>query len=562
MNWYQAAFSMIGGVGLLLYGMSLMKDNLQKVAGKKLREILIILTKNRLVGLGLGMLFTLLFQSSTATTVLLIGLTSASIITLRETLAVLLGSDIGSTITAQLIALKATEISLPVIFIATFALLFSKTHRKKRLSLAIMGFGLLFLGLKIMSDTMAPLKSNPSVGLILTKLSAYPALEMAVAAIFTFLVSSSAATIGIIMLLTMQQMITLEQAIFMLLGANIGTTFTPLLSSIGSSRESQRVAWAHFLFKTTGVLLFLPFVNQVASLMKTLAASPGFQVANTHTFFNVTIAFLYLPFIHYFATFLEKWIKDKKADNVFSPKYLDEHLLNSPELAIGMSLKETIQISDLVTEMVRPIYSLFDYYNQDKVDRILEREDKVDLLSLATNNYLTQLLRHPLTRDEFNRSMALVNIVREYEFIGDVIERNILGKAENMNIRNLDFSPSGQQEIKLIHDKTMEILLMVNTSFATNNAALGAKALNLQEELTDLHFRLKMSHIARMRSGGTESEKTSFIHIDLLNCYLQISEHLKNIVLLSAPLSHHPEGSEFPGNREIPQIIETQKLPL
>lgn len=555
MNWYHAAFSMIGGVGLLLYGMSLMKDNLQKVAGKKLREILMVLTKNRFVGLGLGFLITLLFQSSTATTVLLIGLTSASIITLRETLAVLLGADIGSTVTAQLIALKATEISLPVIFIAAFILLFSKTRRKKRLSLAIMGFGLLFLGLKIMSDTMAPLKSDPSVGIILTKMSAYPVVEMAIAAIFTFLVSSSAASIGIIMLLAMQHLITLEQAIYMLLGANIGTTFTPLLSSIGSSRESQRVAWAHFFFKVTGVLLFLPFVNQVAGLMRAFASSPGFQVANTHTFFNITIALLYLPFIHYIATFLEKWIKDKKEGSHFGPKYLDENLLDSPELAIGMSHKETIQISDLVTSMVSPIYSLFEYYNQDKVDKILEKEDRVDLLSMATNNYLTKLLRNNLTRDEFNRAMGLVNIVREYEFIGDVIERNILGKAENMNIRNLQFSQDGQQELKLLHEKTLEILRIVNTAFATNNPALAEKAVNLQEELSDLHFRLKMSHIARMRKNGQESEKTSFIHIDLLNCYLQISEHAKNIAnIILAPQSYQWENSLF-ANREVPQNI-------
>lgn len=531
MNWLQASFSMIGGVGLLLYGMSLMKENLQKVTGKKLREILILLTKNRFIGLGLGTLITLLFQSSTATTVLLIGLTSASIITLRDTLAVLLGSDIGSTITAQLIALKATALSLPIVFIAAFLFLFSKTRRRKRISLALMGFGLLFLGLKMMSDTMSPLKSDPHVGQLLTHISNYPLIEMMAAAIFTFLVSSSAASIGIVMLLTMQQMITLEQAIYMLLGANIGTTFTPLLSSIGSSRESQRVACAHFLFKITGVLIFVPFVSEVAGLMTKITNNPGFQVANTHTFFNISMAIIFIPFIQYFALLLEKLVKDKNSvSDIVSPKYLDENLLHSPELAIGIATKETIYISDLVTDMIKPINVLFEYYNQDQADRILAKEDAVDLLSLATNNYLTKLLRQPLTNDEFSRAMGLVNIVREYEFIGDVIERSILGKAENMNIRNLEFSPKGQLEIKTLHDKTVELLNVVNTAFATNNSTLANKAKDLQEELSDLHFRLKMSHIARIRKGTTESEKTSFIYMGLINCYLQISEHLRNIV--------------------------------
>ncbi|MDO7788566.1 Na/Pi cotransporter family protein [Desulforamulus aquiferis] len=532
MNWHEAILSMIGGVGLLLYGMSLLKDNLQKVAGKKLREVLLLVTKNKLIGVALGTSITLLFQSSTATMVLLVGLTSAGIITLIETLPVILGADIGSTVTAQLIALKATELSLPIIFISSFVFLFSKTTKRKRFALIFLGFGLLFLGLKLMADTMHPLKNDPSVSAMLLKVSSYPVLDILIAAVFTFLIASSAATIGIIMLLAMQNLILLDAAIYMLLGANIGTAFTAILSSLGSSKEAQRVAMAHLLFKVTGVLLFLPFISHIGTMMQMITQSRGFQVANTHTFFNVIIATLFLPFTRQFARLLEVLVPDKSTAGVdMAPKYLDETLLSSPDFAIGMATRETVRISDLVSEMIKPIYSLFECYSQDHADKIYEKEDRVDVLSIATIKYLTQLLRHNLVKEDFGRAMGLVNVIREYEFIGDVVERNILSKAENMNIRNLEFSVSGREEIKAIHGKVLELLQIVNVALATNNTALMQKGKILYDDIIDLEFRLRMSHIARMKKGAPETEKTSFIHMDLINSYLRISEHLNQIIL-------------------------------
>ncbi|CCO07389.1 Na/Pi cotransporter family protein [Desulforamulus hydrothermalis] len=529
MHWNVVVLNMIGGVGLLLYGMSLMKENLQKVAGRKLRQVLMLLTKNRFVGVLLGTLITLLFQSSTATTVLLIGLTSASIISLRETLAVVLGADIGSTITAQLIALKATEISLPVIFIGSFMFIMAKSNRKKRMALALIGFGILFLGLKIMCDTMSPLKTDPTISKTLTQISSYPWLGIIGAAVFTFLISSSAAAIGIIMLLAIQHMISLETAVYMLLGANIGTTFTPMLSSLGASRESQRVALAHFLFKTTGVLVFLPFMEQIVCLMVYVTDAPGFQVANTHTFFNIVITLLFLPFLKHCAYFLEIVLPDKNQGGHIKPKYLEDNFLPSPELAIGMASKEIMNISDYVIDMIKPVYTLFACYDQEKADKILEEEEKVDLLAMATNNYLTKLMRTPLTREEFNKTLGLLNIVREYEFVGDIVERNVIGMAERMNMKNLEFSTMGQREIFALHQKVVQMIYLVNTALATNSCLLAEKAKILQEEIVDLQFRLQMSHLARIQKGGIKTDNLTFIYMSLLDCYLKISEHMKNI---------------------------------
>ena len=530
MSWYHSGLSMIGGVGLLLYGMSVLKDNLQKVAGKKLREILIIVSKRKTFGMLLGIFITLLFQSSTATMFLLVGLTSAGIIALQEALPVILGANIGSTVTAQLIAFKVTELSLPIIFIGTFVLLFSKTTKGKQIAFIILGFGLLFLGLKIMSDTMGPLKTDPTFSHLLLSISKYPFLCIIIATLFTFLVASSAATIGIIILLAMQNMITLEPAIYMLLGANMGTAFLAVLSSLGSTREAQRVATAHLLFNVTGALLMLPFVKYVAILMSSITKNPGFQVANTNSIFILVMAILCIPFTNQCSRVLNIALPDKEEfKNGIKPRYLDETLLDSPEIALGMATREAMQISDLVAEMLKTTNNLFEAYNQDKADEITEKEDYVDLLCIATNKYLTQLLRQQLSRDEFNNAMGLVNIVREYEFIGDVLSINILTKAESLNKRNLDFSDSGKNEIQTMHDKVLDLMNIVNTSLATNNPKLIEKANKVYDDIVDLEFRLRMSHIARMQKGTRNTEDTSFIHLDVINSYLRISEHLSNI---------------------------------
>lgn len=532
MNWQSTVLSMVGGMGLLLYGMYVLSEALQKVAGKKLREALTSLTKNRIIAMGLGALLTIIFQSSTATTVILVGLTSASIISLRQTLAVILGSDIGTTVTAQLIALKVTEISLPIVGIGATIIFFAKKNKYKRIGQVLIGFGLLFLGLKLMSDTMYPLRNDPMFGKILLQMSDSPVLAMVVAALFTFLVHSSAATIGIIMLLAMQHMINLEPAIYMLFGANIGTAFTAVLSSLGSSRESQRVATAHLLFKVVGVLLFLPFIGPLGTLMGQITSSPGFQVANVHTFFNIAIALLFAPFVDQFARLLEYIVPEKQEpDNDIRPKYLDETLLSSPEVAIGMASKEIMHISDHVTDMTKQVYPLLKNYDPDLADKLREKEHHIDVLSDATSKYLTQLLRQQLIKEEFNRAMGLVIIVREYEYIGDVLEKNIMYKAEGKSINNVDFSSEGHKEIITMHNKIVGLLHAVNTAFATNSCMMAEKAKSLQEEIVDLEFRLRMSHIARLQRGTQETENTTFIHMDVINSYLRMSEHMKNIAM-------------------------------
>jgi len=521
--------SVIGGMGLLLYGMYIMSEGLQKIAGHRLRNALSSLTQNKIVSLIVGAVVTMLFQSSTATTVILVGLTSASIITLKQTLGIILGADIGTTVTAQLIALKVTEISLPIVGIGATIIFFTKRDKYKKIGQALLGFGLLFLGLKIMAEGMHPLRDSQYFKDILLQMSDNPLLAIVVAAIFTFLVHSSAASIGIMMLLAIQGILPLMSAIFLIYGANIGTSFTAVLSSLGSSREAQRVATAHLIFKVAGVLVFLPLTGLVADLMKSITTDPGFQVANAHTVFNIIIALAFLPFTSFFATFLEKIVPDKKVHKS-EPQYLDYSLIETPSIALGLALKEVGFISDNTVRMIRDSKTTFDKYDSNLIESILKMENNIDHHTVETRQYLIQVLRRPLSRKEFNKCLRLINTVNELETIGDIIEKNVLYLAESKMINNSEFSDAGKSELEYLHKKLYELANAVNNVILTNDTAMIHIALSLYEEITDLEFRSRISHIQRLSKGVSESENTSTIHLDLINVYLRISQHLAQII--------------------------------
>ncbi len=521
--------SVIGGMGLLLYGMYIMSEGLQKIAGHRLRNALSSLTQNKIVSLIVGAVVTMLFQSSTATTVILVGLTSASIITLKQTLGIILGADIGTTVTAQLIALKVTEISLPIVGVGATIIFFTKRDKYKKIGQALLGFGLLFLGLKIMAEGMHPLRDSQYFKDILLQMSDNPLLAIVVAAIFTFLVHSSAASIGIMMLLAIQGILPLMSAIFLIYGANIGTSFTAVLSSLGSSREAQRVATAHLIFKVAGVLVFLPLTGLVADLMRSLTTDPGFQVANAHTVFNIIIALAFLPFTSFFANFLEKIVPEKKVHKS-EPQYLDNSLIETPSIALGLALKEVGFISDNTVRMIKDSKTTFDTYDSNLIESILKMENKIDHHTVETRQYLIQVLRRPLSRKEFNKCLRLINTVNELETIGDIIEKNVLYLAESKMINNSEFSDAGKHELEYLHKKLYELANAVNNVILTNDTAMIHTALSLYEEITDLEFRSRISHIQRLSRGVSESENTSTIHLDLINVYLRISQHLAQII--------------------------------
>lgn len=528
--WGNVVLGLIGGMGLLLYGMYIMSEGLQKIAGPGLRKTLSKLTHNRISGLIIGALVTILFQSSTATTVIMVSLVSASIISLRQTLGVILGADIGTTVTAQLIALKVTEIALPIVGIGATVVFFAKRDRYRRVGQVILGFGLLFLGLKIMAESMGPLRELPFFQELLLQSAGQPLLAIVCSAIFTFLVHSSAATVGIIMVLAMQHMINLHSAVYLLFGANIGTCFTAVLSSLGSSREAQRVATAHLLFKVVGVLIFLPFVDLFAELLTFLASSPGYQVANAHTLFNVSIALMFLPFTGFFAVLLKKIVPDKK---ISGPppviRYLDQKLISTPNIALGLAAKEVEHIIDRVFNMSADIINVFERNDVRMIEKLNEEENIVDLLCRVTSEYLAAILRQPLSREEFNRCMSLMHIVNDLEHIGDIIAKDISYLAKAKITGNLMFSDEGWDEIYIMHHRVVELMRMTKAAYSSTDIDLAGYVLKLYPEIVKMERYLRELHIDRLRQGTARSLKTSSLHLDLINSFLRMSEHIRNI---------------------------------
>lgn len=543
--WYTVVLGLVGGMGLLLYGMQILSEGLQKIAGAKLRTIMSTLTHNRFSALVVGAAITILFQSSTATTVILVGLTSAGIMTLKQTLGVILGADIGTTVTAQLIALKVTEIALPIVGLGATIIFFTSRDRYRRYGQVLMGFGLLFLGLKIMSEVMYPLRDNPLFPEMMAKMGGIPLLAMLLAAVFTFLIHSSAASVGIIMVLSMQGLIGLHAAIYLLFGANIGTSFTAVLSSLGSSREAQRVATAHLLFKVAGVILFLPFVGHFAALLERITSSPGYQVANAHTFFNIAIAVLFIPFIKQFSALLMKIVPEKKeAGEVFKPRYLDMKLINTPAIALGLATKEINRTFDYVYDMTKDITRMIEKNDVSLLDQVAKKEERVDILFKEISEYLTNVLRQPHSKQEFLKCMGLVNIVNDLEHIGDIIEKNVTYLAQCKIDGHCTFSEEGWDEISIMHKRVCDLMQMTNTAFVTSNRELAQKAYSLQPAITKMERHLRVLHIHRLRINA-DSEEVGAVHLDLINALLRISEHVRNIAWEVAN-----EGMDFTASGE------------
>ncbi len=526
--WITILLGLFGGIGILLYGIQVMGDGLQKILGKQLRRLLESVTRRPILGVLAGVLVTMLFQSSTATTVILVGLTNAAVITLRQSMPVILGADIGTVVTAQLIALKFTELSLLIVGIGSPIVFFAKQDRYRRIGQAVMGFGLLFLGLKIVGDSLHPLQKVPEFTQLLLSVSNHPLLAIAAASVITFLIHSSAAVLGIIMALAGYQLIDLPGAIYLILGCNLGTSFTALLSSIGSRREAQRVALSHFFSKLGGTVLFFFLVPWLAAFLSFLTANPPFQVANAHTVFNVGLAAVFLPFSRYGSRFLEWLVPDKKIPEL-EPKFLREEVINLPAVAIGLAHKETVRLSAGTLRMLWYTERTITHGKRYFLERIAYRERVMDVLFKAAVDYLTKVLRQPLSSDEHQYAIGLIHVLDNLEKISDIIERDIKYRIETKLAQRASFSPQGERELLNTIHRVIDQLRLTHKGLVQNDYYLAEEAVTAQPRISALIREYRQNHIHRLTEGVKESEETSNLHLELLNSYQQISEIARDI---------------------------------
>jgi phosphate:Na+ symporter len=529
-NW--VAFTLVGlvgGLALFLFGMKFSGRGLQKAAGSKLRQIVARLTANRFLGVITGIVVTVIIQSSSATTAMMVSFANAGLITLSQAMGVILGSDIGTTLTVQLIAFRIFDYALLIIAVG-FVIFISKVERYSRIGQIVMGFGLLFFGMSVMSTAVAPAKDHPAFAQFILGVERSPSLAIISAAVFTAIIQSSAATIGLVLTFAFQNMISLGGAIPLVLGANIGTCATALLASMGSTSEGKRIAWAHTFFKILAVALLFPFLGHFTEFVQGTASGLTRQIANAHTLFNVGAALIFLPFVKPWARLFRFLIKDEEVEaEIFKPVYLDPRVLETPALALGQATREALRMADIAYRMFSRSVDVF--LNDDEAlrEKLIEEDDKVDTLDEAITPYLTRISQAEMSDDEGERAVCVLFIVHSLELVGDIISKSLMDLALKKMMISPRFSRDALNDIKIYHAEVEKVFQMAIDSFASQNKRLAEDVVERKSEINNMERKIHKSYLLALSGDREETAETSAIFLDVLNDIKRINSNASGI---------------------------------
>jgi len=544
-SWMMLIFGLFGGLALFLFGMELMSEGMKKTAGNQMRTILGALTRNRVIALFCGAFVTMVIQSSSATTVMLVSFVQAGLMTFAQSMGVILGADIGTTITAQMIAFKLTDYALLMIAIGFIVRMLGKTDNVKNIGEAILGFGVLFFGMKMMSDAMKPLRTYAEFINLLKGLE-NPILGILVGAAFTALVQSSSAFTGVIIVLAQQNLITLDAGIPMVFGANIGTCVTAGLASIGTSRDAKRVALAHVLFKIAGVFLFIFWIPYFADLIRMLAqqfdSGTARQIANAHTIFNVSLALIFLPFTQLFAKLVLKILPMEEVNAALIPAtmHLDDSVISSPAIAIGLARTEVTRMSTLLWRMLDAIIYPFmenkeypDKYFPEitLIDGLDMREDKIDFLEEKVRDYLIEIAKQSLDNEQVQEIHGLISIAADVEAIADLIHRNLLRLLEKKQNLKIDFSEEGRHELAIYHTQVCNQIKLLEGALGEVDLEKARLIMNKERKYLDMELQYEARHLERLFANKEESVQTHEIHMELMDVMKQIVVYSSNIAV-------------------------------
>jgi phosphate:Na+ symporter len=523
--------ALFGGMALLLYGIRLSGDSLQRAVGGRLRQLLTGMSRNRVVALLSGAAVTGIIQSSAATTLMLIGFVSAGLMTFRQTLGIILGADIGTTLTVQLIAFRVTDYA-PLLIGAGFVVTFiARRPTPRDVGQAVLGLGLMFLGIKLIIDGVAPLRSSELAIDLLRVTTEMPIVAALVAAVFSALVASSAATIGLALALATQGLIGLPGAVAIVIGANVGTCATALAASVGATAEAKRVAVAHIAFKVGGALLVFPLLGPFTALVAASTDDPARQVANAHTFFNLGISLLFLMFTPWAARVIEAMVPQAPTEETpFRAKYLDERSKDQPSLALGQAHREALRTADVVQGMLRDALPAFRTDNLALIEDIEKRDDQVDFLEREIKLFLARLGREAMGSELSRKEIGMVSFIGNLENIGDIIDKNLMELARKKYYQGRRFSEAGWVEIQEFHGLVAKNLERAIAAFAANDRALAQEVLDQRPFMRAKERELRESHLGRLRAGLAESLETSEIHLDILTNLKRISSHVSALM--------------------------------
>jgi len=521
-------FSILGGLALFIYGIREMSEGLHKASGQKMRQVLHSLTGGPKRGVLVGAGITSLVQSSSATTVMVVGFVNAGLMSLTQAIGVIFGANIGTTVTAQLIAFKLTDYALPIIGVGMIVLLAAKRRIYKNIGEFLLGFGILFLGLNILTGAVQPLGDSPVFKEMLLRFSANPFLGILAGALVTAIFQSSSVTTGMILSLAIANLIDLNAAIPLMLGCNIGTCVTAVIASIGTNIVAKRAAIAHIFFNIIGVLIFFPFIGPFRNLVSFTSSDVAREIANAHTLFNVINTLIFIPFIPLFAKFLNMLVKGKEEEEVeYLPKYLEKHLLNTPPIAIEASIKEIVRTLGLTKKMIR--ISMDSFFNNDlrPLDNVTRKEEAVDSLREAITDYLVQLMQNELGQEESKKIPFLIHAVNDVERIGDHAE-NLRDLAEQKIENRLSFSSAAIEELKIMYDDINRMIDCSLNALQKNDVNEAKFIMEKECQINVMRNRLKDNHARRLEERGC-NVLSGVVFLDIISNFEKVGDHLNNI---------------------------------
>lgn len=542
-SWFLIAMGLIGGLVFFLLGIELMENGMKKSAGGRMRELLADLTRNPVRGLFAGMFVTMVIQSSNAAIVMLVSFVESGLMRFAQTLSIILGAGIGATMNAQLIAFNLGDYALALIAVGYASRFFAKNDRYRNYGEAALGFGLLFYGMRIMAETMSPLKAYAPVVDFLNGLD-NPFLGFLAGAFVSALIQSSNAFTGILMIMASQGLVGLEASIPLIMGSNLGKCITAIFAGIGGSREGKRVAATYIFFKFAGALIFLPFIPQFSEFIRWLASLFGSdlsrQIANVHTFFNIGIGIIFIPFTEILARLMVRIFPAIEESGVVRTyvSFLDESKIVAPSTAIDLARVEVSRMAATLEKMIRASAVPFavkeekndkEYPHLSLIDGIELRRKEVDYLEDVISDYLIKMSKQPLTEGEGKNVYAMISIVKDMESVANLISRNVIPLIPKKKALENDFSPEGREELLIYHQKMCKQIRLLKEAFSERDYGKADMIMAKERKYLSLETQYRIKHLDRIMGNRPESRETHEVHMELMNLMTQIIVYTSNI---------------------------------
>ena len=574
-----SVITLIGGLAFFLFGMNVMSGSLEKMAGGKLERMLKKMTANPIISLVMGAVITIAIQSSSATTVMMVGLVNSGIMDFAQTLHIIFGANIGTTLTSWILSLSGIEsdaVWMQMLKPENFAPLFAmvgivmtmvcKSDKKRSIGTVLVGFAVLIFGMNLMGEAVSPLADSPAFAQLMTKFN-QPLIGLAVGTVVTGIIQSSAASVGMLQALSLTGSISYAMAIPIIMGQNIGTCVTAMISSIGTNTQAKRVAVMHISVNVLGTLIWLPLLTLTNAIFHFAfmdwAVSPV-TIAMLHSVFNILTTLVLMPFSKYLLKLAVWVVKEKGAavpgEELDAVPFLDERLLSTPSVAIQECNSQTCKMLELARENIRLAVQQFSHYSDSDQLLVLQTEEEIDAFEDRLSTYLVKLSAQALSQNDSHVISKMLHAIGDFERLGDHAV-NLNKVAKEIHDKGLSFTQEAQAELNTLLQAIDEILTMTVTAYERNDTDLAARVEPLEEVIDQLIAKMKDQHIRRLQQGACTIEK-GFIFSDILNNCERISDHCSNIAVAVIEVEHdsfdahrYLQGVKY-GNHEFNLIFQ------